>query len=173
MRQFIQTYQTLIVGIVGFAGVIITLIVNAYLDRRRHTRQVEHDARVLRVAIRAELEAIRDTLQDRLAMFESMKAPGGTSDFMPPLAEAMTDAYGSLIERLGLLSEHEIRAVMRAYLPIRQMPETMKLLALSRLTEFERERQFAESNGEYALALRAINEDYLQRIQTALSVISV
>lgn len=165
----LKEYQTLIVGVVGFAGVIVTLIVNARLARQHHSREIDHEAKVLRVAVRAELEAIRDAFEERI---RTLKNPEGWPSIMVPL-DTMTDVYGSLIDKLGLLSEPEIRAVMRAYLAVRQMPERLKLLARSAVTPEEREAGFATVDSRYFAALKQMHENYLREVRNALSVITV
>jgi hypothetical protein len=64
----LREYQTLIVGAVGFAGVIATLFTNAWLSRKEHTRQVDHERTALKAALSAELSIIRDAYRDRIEM---------------------------------------------------------------------------------------------------------
>jgi hypothetical protein len=64
----------LIVGGVGFTGVILTLATNASLARRQHVRQVEHERTVVRTALRAELEAIAKAYRDRIEMLSEPSA---------------------------------------------------------------------------------------------------
>lgn len=118
-------YQTVIVGGLGFTGVIATLATNAWLARRQHDRQVRHEARVLRTALRAELEAVAESYRDRIATLDS---PGKHTGMHVPLA-TMTDVYKSMIGKLGLLTREETRVVLRAYLLILQLPETLRFLA--------------------------------------------
>jgi hypothetical protein len=166
----IQTFQTLIVGILAIVGVMATLYANAWISRRQHTRQVEHEANVLRVAIRAELEAIRDELRDWIQTFDNPES--SNHGFFLPLA-GMTQVYDELLGKLGLLSEHEVRAVMYAYLPIRQLPERLKLVAKSELTLEDRARGAATREGAYGLALRRMHKSYLDGVEKALGVILV
>jgi hypothetical protein len=55
MVDLVERFQTLVVGITGFAGVIASLVVNAWLARRQQAQRVEHERDVLRTALRAEL----------------------------------------------------------------------------------------------------------------------
>ncbi len=169
MYSVIKDFQSLLVGVVGFVGVIATLLVNSGLARRQHTRQVEHDATVLRLALRAELETIRDVLRDWLETFD---APDGGKGFFTPL-DSVTDVYERTLGQLGLLKEHEIRAVMYAYLPIRQLPEVLKLLEQSHLSSTERARGGASKEGSYGQNLKRLHESALEGVEKALSVIIV
>ena len=99
----LQQWQTLIVGIVGFAGVMLTIAMNAWLSRRQHVREIHHEARVLRAALKAELEVIREAFNDRIEIINN----AGTSRSMLVPLETMTDVYASLIDRIGFLSERE------------------------------------------------------------------
>ena len=64
----IKEYQTLVVGALGFTGVILTLIMNARLNREQHTRQIEHERTGLKAALSTELSIISDTFRDRIEM---------------------------------------------------------------------------------------------------------
>lgn len=169
MYSAIKDFQSLLVGAVGFVGVIVTLLVNSGLARRQHTRQVEHDATVLRLALRAELETIRDLLRDWLETFDD---PDGGKGLFTPFA-SVTDVYERSLGQLGLLKEYEIHAVMYAYLPIRQLPEVLKLLEQSHLSPAEMARGGASKEGKYGQGLRRLHESALNGVQKALSVLLV
>lgn len=53
----IQSYQTIFVGLLGFAGVIITMLANAAMHRNQLNRKLLHEANSLRTAIKSELDA--------------------------------------------------------------------------------------------------------------------
>lgn len=125
MEPFVSEYQTLIVGAVGFAGVILTLAFNAFLARRQHNRQVRHEARIVRVALYAELEAIAESYRERIRTLDD---PGPHGGMIIPL-DTMTDVYKTMVGRVGLLSSFEVRAVLRAYLLVLQLPDRIKFLA--------------------------------------------
>jgi len=108
----IKEYQTLIVGGLGFVGVIATLLTNARLTRRQYARQIERESSNVKAALRSELGIIRAAFQDRIEMLVD---PAPNQSALIPL-DTMTDVYSSLIDRVGLLSEHQIDVVMRPYL---------------------------------------------------------
>ena len=70
MSCFVRQYHTLIVSALGFMGVMATLVMNAYLSRRQHLRKIEHDRKVLRLALRAELKMLRASCRDRIEMLD-------------------------------------------------------------------------------------------------------
>jgi|GEM_PF-3518150 len=122
--ELFRQFQTLIVGVVGFTGVIITLAVNARLARKQHERQIQHDSRVLRIALRAELSAIAETYRDRI---KSLSGPPGEWEGASLTLDPMTDFYKRMIDRVGLLSSTEIRLVRQAYALAQQLPEHLTM----------------------------------------------
>jgi hypothetical protein len=168
--DFIKQYQTLIVGGLGFLGVMATIATNAWLARRQHSRQVRHDTKALRVALRSELEMIRDAFRDRVTMIESSQPKQREGIFIP--LNTMTDVYSQFISRIGLLSESEIRAVMRAYLLVRQMPERLALLELQPTSHVERPTGFIFIEGRHLATVKQMHKNYLTDIDQALSLIA-
>ncbi len=94
---FLTQYQTLIVGLLGFTGVILTLLTNARLNRKQHARQIEHERTALKAALSTELSIIRDTFRDRLEMIGE---PTGSQGMWVPL-DTMTDVYGRVLDKIG------------------------------------------------------------------------
>ncbi len=62
--DWLNNYQTLIVGVVGFAGVILTLLYNAKTARAQRDEEREHERRALRAALIAELQINRYSLEE-------------------------------------------------------------------------------------------------------------
>jgi hypothetical protein len=169
--DFIKQFQTLLVGGLGFIGVMATIATNAWLARRQLARQFHHDTNALRIALRTELEMIRDALRDRVMMIDSSQPKQREGMFIP--LNMMTDAYSQLIDRIGLLSETEIRAVMRAYLLVRQMPERLALLALQSASNIERAISgFIFIEGRHFASVKQMHKNYLTDIEQALSAIA-
>jgi hypothetical protein len=158
----LQQYQTLIVGVAGFTGVIITLAVNAWLARAQHRRQVRHERAVLRVALRAELEAVAESYRDRIGMFDN---PGVVGGALYPL-DTMSQVYRSMIGRIGLLSAREVKAVLRAYLLIEQLPDRVKMLASD---DRRVEPGFVFIAAGALHVLREMHQNYLIDVEAALA----
>lgn len=165
--QAIKPYQTLIVGVLAFAGVIVTLggtfLVNGMLARLQHRRGVQHERAVVRTALRAELQATADSYRDRISIFEKPPTHDGA---LVPL-DAMTDIYKSLITRLGLLSQAEIEAVLRAYLLVEQLPSRVRLFELSQ----SREPGQAFVRAEHFDNLVTLHRNYLRSVAAAIAAI--
>ncbi|HZL61467.1 MAG TPA: hypothetical protein VFC32_04120 [Pseudolabrys sp.] len=108
----IQHFQTLIVGIIGFAGVIATLWFNARQARNQRIDERHHESEALRTALIEELKIIRESVTENAAGSDKSQ-----DAFVP--TDPMDDAYRAFTHRIGLLSEGEVRKVMYAYLTLR------------------------------------------------------
>ena len=113
--EWIQQYQTLIVGIFGFAGVVGTLCFNARLERRQRQQEIRHERGIIRTALAEELKIIRKAFEDSTGSIENVSETGG---LLVP-AWPMDETYRAFIDRIGLLSREEVRAVMDTYVSLR------------------------------------------------------
>jgi hypothetical protein len=81
MVEIFAKYQTFFVGVLGFTGVIITMVVNAKTQRDLQSRQRQHDAQSVRTALRAELKANAEMYEARIKDFS---ASGGIHHAIVP-----------------------------------------------------------------------------------------
>jgi hypothetical protein len=125
LYQFVKDFQTIIVGLLGFSGVIYTLRMNAQLSQKQHERSVKHDREVLRTALRAELELIRKSFSDKASSIEENNEE---SDAFYP-SESHTSIYQNFVGKLGLLSAEEVSSVIEAYTLIFEAPTRLRLLS--------------------------------------------
>jgi hypothetical protein len=115
----------LIVGTLGFVGVIITMLANAYMQRKQHERKIQHEANSLRVALKTELSANRQSFEGRIKRFEEPE-------------EIYTDAivqnrsndkiYNELLSNIGLLTEQEVEMVTEAYALLAEIPYRIRII---------------------------------------------
>ena len=66
-------FQTFFVGLLGFAGVIYTIRMNAMLERKQYERKLMNERTALRTALIAELKSICKTFEDRIDTFRNVK----------------------------------------------------------------------------------------------------
>ncbi len=128
---WIEHHQTLTAGIIGFFGVIATLWINAWLVRLQRRKELCHERQALRVALAEELRINRKSFVDSMKSLEAPSASYSASStrlLLVPTDE-MDDAYRSFIDRIGLLSQSEVRKVMNAYLTLRAYNAALLLLA--------------------------------------------
>lgn len=119
-----EKYQTFFTGLLGFTGVVITMAVNAWLQRSMHSRKLAHEAQTLRVALRAELNANRMAFENRIQQLDEQ------TDFNHALVpnQPINQIYSSHLDKLGLLSDEEIEKVIKAYLLISDLFLRMRIL---------------------------------------------
>lgn len=152
MADFVENYQTLIVGILGFIGVMATLVLNALLARRAEQRRITHETGVLRTALIEEMKVQRDALVH--AVEGSNRATDrsnvGKQDALTPLRR-WTDIFDNSLSKLGLLTPNEVAAVLDAYLPLKELTSKVRLLEV-RVPPNQRRVEYSEGPPEgYAL----------------------
>lgn len=160
-----KEYQTLIVGALGFIGVILTLLTNAALNRRQHTRQIEHERTALKAALSVELTIIRDVYLDRI---KSIREAPATQGMLVPL-DTMTDVYSKAIEKIGLLTRDQVNLVMRAYILIRQMPDRLRFFhGPEEIQTVEGYLRIEKKNVGY---VGQMHENFLEDINSAIAAL--
>lgn len=121
---WLQQFQGMLVGLVGFAGVILTLVMNDLLARRHREASFVMERQALRTALAQELQVLRDMYHSNalacLKAQQKLSPPLAHAAFDVPIYE-MTDVYDRSTARLGILSSPELARVMRAYMLHRQM----------------------------------------------------
>lgn len=123
--QIVKDFQTIIVGLLGFSGVIFTLRMNAKLLQKQHERSVKHDREVLRTALRAELKLSRKAFfENVLSSEKNVKEKDGFY-----ISEPYTNIYQNFIGKLGLLSAKEVFSVVEVYALINEVPTRLRLLS--------------------------------------------
>lgn len=110
----IEKFQTLIVGLLGFVGVIGTLWINAKLARQQRRDELAHERDTLRTALIEELRINRHSLRENIASLKEPMPDGRGSVLVP--TDPMDGAYRTFLARIGILSRSEVHKVMNAYL---------------------------------------------------------
>lgn len=105
-------FQTSIAALLGFTGVIVTLIVNARNTRGQVEDNRRHEQETLRRALLAELEMHRETIAKNAEQVR--KNADGDNDGMyhPFLA---TPIFDQSMTRLGTLDLDNLKAVLNAF----------------------------------------------------------
>lgn len=121
-----ERFQTAIVGIIGFAGVVLTIRANAKAAREHQERRIESDARALRRALCAELEIIRVYFEEVCEGKTNRKTGEPAYICVPNFPP--TQIYANAIDKIGLLTECEVAAVVEAYNAMREVSMKVKFL---------------------------------------------
>lgn len=161
LYQFAKDFQTLIVGLFGFAGVIYTLRVNAQLALEQHERNVAHETEIMSTALRAELHIIKNSYIDNSAPEENSEE---TSDAFFP-EKTYTDAYHAFVGKIGLLSRDQASSVIKAYNSAEEVPNRLRLLSSGHDASFEKPgyifvkaEHYLKAIGIYKAMLPAVEE---------------
>lgn len=180
MTDFIKNYQTLIVGVLGFIGVMVTLVLNAWLERKAERRRMEHETSILRTSLIEEMKAQRDALLHAAEGSKKAKDTSGAvkQDALTPL-QRWTDIFDSSLEKLGLLTSEEVAAVLDAYLPLKELTSKVRLLEL-RVPPDQRRVEYGEGPPEgYALVghqdvevLAELHSIYVPAFDKAIQILS-
>ena len=120
----IQSYQTLIVGLLGFSSVVITMLANAKLQRNQHDREILHEANSLRTALVSELNANINAYKLRIEQFNE---PNRHSAALVP-NYPKDSIYKELLNKIGLLSEKEIEKIINAYALLSELTYRIRIL---------------------------------------------
>jgi hypothetical protein len=159
----LKEFQTLAVGSIGFLGVIMTLIVNAHLARKARRETIDHDRRLIRIALREELKIIQSAFKSRIQTIDEAEADANPGILVP--LTAMTNVYDRLLDQLGLLTSAEVSKVMGAYLAVQQLPERLMLL---RRREREETPGFISVDSSTFRAIREVHVSYLNVVSEAV-----
>lgn len=159
-------YQTLVVGLLGFLGVICTIRMNARLARDQRERQLNHERAALRTALCAELVIIRDIFEDRSQMCK--EDDSGNSALIPEYVP--NQVYHHLLDRIGLLTIEEIEPVMQAYLLVAELPVRLRLISMDSGDPRE-PTGYLRIGADFVEAAGSIHRSFLSRIDSALEVL--
>ncbi len=120
----------IVAALIGFTGVILTLVVNARLARCAQQRQWDKDRKRLEEQQRRDRILLRSALCVELnAACEALKLgeeSASTADGYVPVGVS-EDVYNSAVERMGLLPDSELEKVFNAYQTLRTRREVLRL----------------------------------------------
>jgi hypothetical protein len=120
--ELIERFQTAIVGVVGFAGVIITLLANARIAERTRKRERKDRAAVVATLIQAEMRLLLGAV-----LLGADVPPPEKSDFVkfPVLKTRFSD---SALNELGVLTPELCSKVIMAISTIHNIMAKTRLL---------------------------------------------
>jgi hypothetical protein len=162
---WLKDYQALVVGGVGFAGVIFTLWHNAKVARDRRDEERADERKALRAALVAELQINLEALRENSAKVRKDPPKEGGGLFVP--TDRMDGAYRSFLPRIGLLSEGEVSAVMRAYLSLETYNAKLFLIGLPVHTS----PRHVHVPAKNALALAGMQEAMVEPVEKAVKAL--
>ena len=166
IHELLERFQTSIVGVLGFTGVILTMIVNAKTQRGLQSAQRQHEVRALRTALVVELKANVQMYEVRIS---DLSQANGTHHALVP-SKVTNNIYQSSLPDVGLLSAHEVESVLRAYLLLEEMPYRLRLLAGTNNVGGYND-EFIRIDADKQDAARKIHEALLPRLREAVAAL--
>ena len=162
-----ETYQTFFTGMLGFAGVIITMIVSAKTQRKLQKDRIEHEKRALRVALKSELIATRNSYELRI---DQLNEPGHENDDVLIQNKIVDGIYRTLLDKIGLLTEEEVEKILNAYLLMAELPYGIRILTgTDNIGGYENE--FIRVKKHLQSTVEKMHKSYLPKINDAIESI--
>jgi hypothetical protein len=126
--SLLKDYQTGVSAFVGFVGVIVTLVFNAWLARRARRQERKHEGEVLRRAIVSEFASIREELKKRLRLFDDGAVSERQNVYLEMDVDGLSQVYRAQLPNLGLLSAREAEMAVDVHVHMRTLPRTIEAL---------------------------------------------
>lgn len=124
MYEILKEFQTAIVGIVGFVGVILTLAMNARLARRQHELETHARRTAVRASLLAELDAFLGILERNSKVRDDLK-PGQAA--VPRVHRLLSK---EMVGEIGLLEPDEIALTLEALIAVDDLDRKLCLVAV-------------------------------------------
>ncbi len=166
LAQWFERFQTAIVGVLGFAGVIASLFVNAWLARRDRDLALQHERTTVRTALLEELKIIKRSLEEAIRTIELCEKQD-KGDLLVS-TDTMSDVYDSFIPRIGLLPSEQVAKVILAYMLVLELRKSLQLLPGASIAYEHRVAVPIDSLGP----LKAMHESLLPTLDDAISSLS-
>jgi hypothetical protein len=115
--NFLNAWQTLIGALVGFGGVIVTLVYNAKVARDTDSLTRKREIESLCVAVQQELLEYKKALNEQIDALHGMESSGPPSDeqLIELHALIFRQVFDANIQRLGQLGPEQVRDTLQAY----------------------------------------------------------
>jgi hypothetical protein len=161
-----KEWQESIAALIGFAGVIITLIINAAIQRQ-HQEAAENEAKKsLRAAITAEFQLLQRSLEGNIPT--ATANPDDQGSLLVPKEPLRSFVFGVPNTNLGILGPVVAAAVVKARLSYEELHRRYALIA----THGESNRHFAIPVTSARL-FDGMTENTIEVIKQALKALKV
>jgi hypothetical protein len=160
----LHPYQQTIVGVIGFGGVIITLIVNAIIGRRAERRRLAREASTLRAGLYAELELIRLGVASAV---ETLGTPPVETKTAAIPARPWITLHEEVLDKLVCLTPSEMGTVLCTHAAIKQAYDRLFLLA----DEVAHDGRYLMVPAHAFAKAKTVFEDQLEFLDDALKVL--
>ena len=166
----VRNYQLLIGALIGFTGVILTQITNAYLSRRQIRDQRIHEKEVLQLALSKELSLIiATTMSNRAEINPDEMCKNGTGGYMVPLLP-LTIVFDANTSNIGVLDEKVVGPVIMAYQSHKQFLMNLHLFA-TEPQNIHLQGKFLNIPVENAAMVRSMHDSVLDHLDKGLDAL--
>ncbi|MBY6119816.1 hypothetical protein KUV64_11815 [Mameliella alba] len=121
--DFLKDFQTALVGLIGFGGVIIAQFVNGWLSRSRDDALLASEQASIRKALLAELRVLKAAFETE---FEPPDPTGQNFTLVPRMYRKVSVG---LMDQIGKLNETEAEEVFRALATIDEYDRSLALIS--------------------------------------------
>jgi hypothetical protein len=115
LYEFFREMQTLIVGVVGFGGVIATMVVNEWTSKRAEEAALKRKKDALKTALVGELKVLQVYLKAGQKILEDEAADMTFFTAAHTYATSKPMVYEAALPDLGILSLEQVSRVVNAY----------------------------------------------------------
>lgn len=157
--EFAREFQTGIIGVVGFLGVIATLKANAHLAREMEESQYNRRRNFVKTAVIEELKLFHWIFENG---HRDMEPKQGESLLVPKMNRLVTS---ELMSELAVLEPEDMKVALMALFNV---DEVYKRLAI--IGKPSGDHYFAVSSAAYH-SLKKINEDAAAKLKIAIETI--
>ena len=124
--ELFKDFQSALVGVVGFIGVILTLVGNAWLSRRQHRVEQDQSRLVVEAGLREELRAFLEMALRNVQSLGNWDSDRNLNLNVPRIRPLVSER---LIQDLGLLEADKAQAALKGVMTVREMHRKLTLLA--------------------------------------------
>ena len=114
--DWLQQFQTLLVGVIGFSGICVTIWFNAKQSRIERSENLRIERRVLRIGLLEELQQNKHIVSQAMQLRKSIRSESRVYGVPQVIFD---DIYKQALANLGLLSRGEVGKILHAYLRLR------------------------------------------------------
>ena len=166
IASFIKDYQIFSASLLGFLGVILTMLANARLQRSQFDRSAVSASNSIRSALRSELTINLRGFELRIAQIK--ETDSGKQILVQ--SRIMDSVYKNLLSNIGALTPGESEKIIEAYLLLEELPYRLRILVgLENVGGLDGE--FICIPSAHLQTVRKIHESCIPTIEEAITTI--
>ena len=156
--------------IVGFMGVVVTMLWNAWLARRQQDRQWETNRQVLRQGLITELKGIERVLKNAVSLLDeaiegNKDREKGKEGYVLIGSIASSPLYLASLSQIGCLTQSEVAVVVAGYQVLSRQDQRARILPGNKIMEEMTTKVHPSNNMLYREALNVVRP----RIEDAIT----